>query len=295
MFGVIHRGLPFRIMAALMSVLVAVLTQVYALRLPERNVYPKEDGIVRVMTFNLLCKGTGEKAMMPRKDLAAQTVAEHLPDSFGVQEATPSWIRWLSILLPEYGYVGVGRDDGANKGEYAAVFYLKDKYRVADSGTFWISPTPEVPSRGYDAMFKRICTWAVLEDLQTGLRYAHINAHFDHIGFVARAKGIEMVQAKAAEFDIPVAVTGDFNFNEGGHFYRKLTGGDLRDTKHHAPDTMSGGTFHNFSFPAPEHRVIDYILVNDGFTPLVYRIVTEGIDGKPVSDHYPVYADLRWS
>lgn len=295
MFGSSKITLPSRTLAALFAILIPLLTQFYTLTLPARDLHPKEDSVVRVMTFNLLCKGTGDKSMMSRKDAAAQTIAEYLPDSFGVQEATPAWIRWLSILLPEYGYVGVGRDDGENKGEFSAVFYLKDKYRVSDSGTFWISPTPDVPSRGYDAMFKRVCTWAVLEDRQTGLKYAHINAHFDHIGFFARAKGIEMVQAKAAEFDFPVAVTGDFNFNEGGHFYRKLTSGILLDTKHHAPSTMSGGTFHNFNFPAKEHRVIDYVLVNDGFTPLVYRIVTEGIDGKPVSDHYPVYADLRWT
>jgi len=249
-------------------------------------------GKMRIMTFNLLCKGEGEHFMKNRREIAAQTIMEAHPDSLGVQEATPEWMTWLSNNLPGYDHVGVGRDDGENLGEHAAIFYLKDRYRVIDSGNFWISATPEVPSMGWDADCIRICTWAVLENMQTGEQYAHINTHLDHRGTLARTNGIQMILDKAAGFDMPVFCTGDFNTFEGSSEYKQLMGGVLRDTKFLAPDTMKNATFHHFELPTNETDIIDYVLVNDKVKPLVYRVLTEGIDGKFVSDHYPVYADV---
>lgn len=102
-----------------------------------------------------------------------------------------------------------------------------------------------------------------------------------------------MVSAKAAEFNIPVVCTGDFNFREGSANYRALTAGVLKDTKFMAPDTMSNTTYNAFNPPEQQTRIIiDFILVNSLVTPLVYRVVAEGVDGRFVSDHYPVYADV---
>lgn len=248
---------------------------------------------MRIMSFNLLCSGKDEHAMMKRRELAGRTIMEHLPDSVGVQEATPDWMKWLSKNLPGYDYVGVGRENGKKRGEYSAVFYLKEKYKVVDSGTFWLSATPEKPTMGWDAVCMRICTWVVLENRQTGEKYAHINTHLDHRGDTAREKGIDLVLNKAAEFDMPVVCTGDFNLFEGSSLYEQLMSGVLRDTKFLAPDTMKNATFHHFEVLTDEVGVIDYVLVNDRVKPLVYRVVTEGIDGKFVSDHYPVYADVE--
>lgn len=247
---------------------------------------------MRIMTFNLLCYGEGEHSMENRRQLAVQTIQDYSPDSVGVQEATPEWMWWLSDKLSDYAYIGIGRDDGENCGEYAAIFYLKDKYKVVDSGSFWISDTPDTPSKGWDAVCNRICTWAVLENIQTGQQYAHMNTHLDHRGELARTNGVQMILDKAADFDLPLVCTGDFNLLEGGLLYKQLMSGVLRDTKYLAPDTMQSPTFHHFELPADEKNVIDYILVNDKIKPLVYRVVTEGIDGKFVSDHYPVYADV---
>lgn len=248
---------------------------------------------MRIMTFNLLCQGKDEHVMKNRRELATRTIVEHRPDSVGVQEATPEWMKWLSSHLSDYAYVGVGRDNGKKRGEYSAIFYLKDKYKVIDSGTFWISATPEKPSMGWDACCKRICTWAVLEHIEIGQQYAHINTHLDHRGALARTNGIKMILDKAASFDMPVVCTGDFNLFEAGPLYEQLMGGVLRDAKHLAPDTMKSATFHAFKLPGDESSVIDYVLVNSKVKPLVYRVVTEGIDGKVVSDHHPVYADVE--
>lgn len=247
---------------------------------------------MRIMTFNLLCVGEGEHVMKNRRELAVKTILKYLPDSVGVQEATPQWMKWLGKHLSAYAYVGIGRDNGKNRGEYSAVFYLKDKYKAVDLGDFWISATPDKPSMGWDACCKRICTWAVLQNIQTGEQYAHMNTHLDHRGELARTNGVQMILDKAADFDIPLVCTGDFNLFEGGPLYKQLMSGVLRDTKHLAPDTMQSATFHHFDSSAGDEIVIDYILVNDKIKPLVYRVVTEGVDGKFVSDHYPVYADV---
>lgn len=248
---------------------------------------------MRIMTFNLLCQGKDEHAMKNRTELAVRTIMDNRPDSVGVQEATPEWMKWLTGHLPDYAYVGVGRDNGKKRGEYSAVFYLKDKLKLIDSGTFWISETPEKPSMGWDACCKRVCTWAVLQIIQTGEQYVHINTHLDHRGPIARTTGVKMILDKAASFDMPVVCTGDFNLLEGGSLYKQLVGGVLHDTKYLAPDTMKNATFHSFELPGDENSVIDYVLVNDKIKPLVYHVVTEGIDGKIVSDHHPVYADVE--
>jgi len=251
-----------------------------------------EKNSIRIMSFNLLCQGKDEHVMKNRRNLAVRTILDYQPDSLGVQEATPEWMRWLEKHLPGYGFVGVGRDNGKKRGEHSAVFYLKEKYKAVDSGTFWLSATPEKPSMGWDAVCMRVCTWAVLENKQNGARYVHINTHLDHRGNTAREKGIDLVLKKAAEFELPVVCTGDFNLFEGSPLYEQLMGGVLRDTKFLAPDTMNSATFHHFSVPAEGVGVIDYVLANDRVKPHVYRVVTEGIDGKFVSDHYPVYADV---
>lgn len=248
---------------------------------------------VRIMSFNLLCKGKDEHRMENRRAIAAQSIMALMPDSLGVQEATPEWMRWLGKHLPGYDSVGVGRDNGKKRGEYSAVFYLKDKYQVADSGTFWLSATPEKPSMGWDAVCMRVCTWAVLEDRQTGKQYVHINTHLDHRGDIAREKGIDLVLKKAAQFELPVVCTGDFNLFEGSPLYEQLMGGVLRDTKFLAPDTMKSATFHHFNVPHEGFGIIDYVLANDRVKPLVYRVVTDGVDGRFVSDHYPLYADVE--
>lgn len=260
--------------------------------LPVRDIYQKEENAIRIMSFNVLCEGSGEHSMQNRKELVAQTIAEIYPDSLGVQEATPAWMLWLESRLPEYDYVGVGRDDGRFKGEFSAVFYQKEKYKVLDSGTFWISETPDVPSRGWDSACNRVCTWAVLENKNTGEQYAHINTHLDHVSVTAREKGIEMILAKARSFTVPVVCTGDFNLFEDSPLYEQLTAGVLKDTKFLAPQTMNAPTFSSFKDNPSPRNIIDYVLVNGGMKPLVYRVVNEGIGGVTVSDHYPVYADM---
>ena len=255
----------------------------------------KADGTIRVMTFNVRCFGLENLPRKAREYAVAETIRKGMPDSFGVQEATPTWMRYLKNQLKDsYDYVGGGRANGRNRGEYSAIFYLKDKYDVYDSGTFWLSETPEEPSVGWDASMKRICTWAILENKDTGAMYLHMNAHFDHKGTEAQKNSVDMILEMAENYKyLPVVFTADMNINEGTEAYNTMASSNvLWDTKYVAPDTMDYLTFHDTKPAENEDRILDYVMINGLFGVTTYRVVTAGIDGKFVSDHYPVYADL---
>ena len=255
----------------------------------------KEENTMRIMSFNIRCTNVGSDSWEDRIGIVSQTMLESEADSIGVQEATPEWMDALEETIGDkYAYVGVGRDDGDDEGEYSAVFYLKDKYTVVDSGTFWLSETPDVPSRGWDAACNRVCTWVHLENKETGEQYVHMNSHFDHVGISARKNSVDMIIERAKQFtDIPVVFTADMNVVEGSDNYNQFITSDyFDDTKYHAPDSMSYCTYHDTKPQLHKGDVIDYVMINDGFDALTYKVVTEGIDGRFVSDHYPIYADI---
>ena len=256
----------------------------------------KSEDALRVMSFNIRCTNVESASWEDRIGIVSQTMLDSEADSIGVQEATPEWMATLKNTVSEkYAYVGVARDDGANEGEYSAIFYLKDKYDVIDSGTFWLSKTPEKPSLGWDAACKRICTWVHLKDKESGEEYVHMNSHFDHIGIAARENSVKMILEKAKTFtDLPVVFTADMNVKEGSDNYNQFTQSDyFYDTKHLAPDTMDYCTYHDTKPQKHKDDVIDYVMVNNKFEALSYKVVTEGIDGEYVSDHFPIYADIR--
>lgn len=256
----------------------------------------KEEASIRVMSFNIRCAGIySNDSWEDRIDIVTQTMLDSDADSIGIQEGTPEWMATLkSTVGEEYAYVGVGREDGVNAGEYSAIFYLKDKYTVVDSGTFWLSETPDVPSIGWDADTYRICTWAILENIETGEKYVHLNSHFDTTYGTAKAESVNMIVEKAKEFaDLPVVFTADMNAEEGGkHYEQMVSSGVLRDTKYVAPNSMNYLTYHDTKPQMHGNDIIDYVMINSSFDALVYRVVTKGIDGKYVSDHFPVYADI---
>lgn len=249
---------------------------------------------VRVMSFNIRCTNVGNDSWEDRIGIVTETIVKSGADSVGVQEATPEWMETLDKELSSYSWVGVGRDDGKNEGEFSSIFYLKDKYNLIDSGTFWLSETPEEVSRGWDAGCNRVCTWAVLENKETKEQYVHINSHFDHVGIKAREESVKLILSHADKYkDLPVVFTADMNVVEGSDNYVQMTSGCLKDTKYLTDNSMNYLTYHDTKPSRHRDDVIDYVMVNDGFNTLSYRVVTAGIDNRYVSDHFPVYADLE--
>lgn len=248
----------------------------------------------RVMTANLLCAGKGSRTWRKRVPKVIKMIKEVNPDSFGVQEAHWEWMKKLTRYLPEYAYVGVGRDNGKKGGEFSAVFYKKDKFTASDSGNFWISETPDRPSRSWDTACTRIATYVKLTDKETGDSYVHFNTHLDHRGDIARIEGAKMIQAKAASFGgVPVVCTGDFNVFQDSECYNTMVSGNMKDARKLAPETDDCFTYHGFE-PDKYHEIIDFIFVDEATVkPVKFKVVNKLIDGDYYSDHYSAYADIE--
>lgn len=248
---------------------------------------------MRIMSFNLLCSGKFRRRWQNRIPLAVRAIRNYEPDSFGVQEAHIGWMNALAASLPDYAWVGVGRDDGAEKGEFSAVFFRRDMFRLIDSGTFWLSETPEKPGLGWDADCIRVCTWALLENTETGKRFVHFNTHLDHIGPIAQQKGAELVAERSRSLfaDVPAVFTGDFNVTPESAPCQAVKAGGFRDARDVAPVTDKGVTFHDFE-SGRESSVIDYVFVRGDVKVNSFSVIRDRIDGELPSDHYPVIADI---
>ena len=275
-----------QIICALFSLILPIL----GIGLPETGSKAPAPETVRIMSFNVR---DGE---FDREDIVPQVVADYLPDSVGFQECEGTWYLTLKAYLPEYEIIGVGRLTGVPLlGESTAIMYRKDKYELVDWGTFWLSETPDRVSVGWDAKHHRTCTWAVLKNKETGECYAHINTHLDHVGNEARVNGLELILEKAAEFDdMPVVVTGDFNFPKGSALYNKLVSGELTDAAEIAQTADSGCTSHGYK-GSIDGNPIDFICVNEKITDVkAYSVMREKYNDRYVSDHYPIYADMTF-
>lgn len=288
-----------KIIRAFFAVVTAILTLFYTpspivsvnpANLPEAE--KKQD--ITVMTYNVYYEGSGDKAKEKRAPHVIENIRKYMPDSFGLQEATQYWIDTVAENMPEYAYVGVGRDaDGG--GEASPVFYRKDKYEVLDSGTFWLSKTPNKPSRAWDAMFNRVCTYAVLRDIETGFIYAHFNAHFDHLGVIARLESVSVVADKISRIcnTFPVVFTGDLNDYEGGDMYNRVLESGFKDTKSLAATADDKSTYHGYSELTEKEDPIDFIFVNAMAEKVdSYTVDTTLYNGMFASDHHPVISQM---
>lgn len=297
----------------LMQTVVAFFTAIISLLIPQTpstgtqptlpltnvNPNPIADSVLTqdltVMTYNLKISGDGIRAVEKRLPHIVSTIKEKAPDSFGVQEADKNWVENLAAQLPEYAHIEKYRDDGVSEGESSAIFYLKDKYDLVESGHFWLSETPDKPSLGWDAACNRICSYAILKDKSTGFVYAHFNAHFDHVGTVAPAESVALVSGKIAEIapDIPVVLTGDFNFSEGSDNYNNLLKCGLKDTKYLAEEYDNHATYHGYHIIMPDTKPIDYVMVNGYVKSVKSSKIDSGfVDHVLASDHFPITVEL---
>lgn len=256
------------------------------------------DDEIKVMTYNVRqfkADMFNEHRSAKRVPEGVKVVLEELPDSLGCQESDWGWTVGMNIgLSAEYKCVQAGRDASGAIGESCAIYYRFRKLRLVDCGTFWLSQTPSIPSKGWDGLCNRVCTWALLENRRTKERYVHINTHLDHKGELAREYGTDMILDFAEKFDVPVVVTGDFNFKEGVDLYHKMCGGKLKDSKYLAKETMTGNTFHDYGEFDPEKMPIDFLFVSDGIEVSKYNIITERDEEFPYSDHFPVYIEMKF-
>lgn len=254
---------------------------------------------VKVMTYNIRLDFEGDSLdnwHHRKADLVSFILAES-PDFVGVQEALYHQMQFLDEHLGNYQYIGTGRDDGATEGEFSAIFYKTDTWTALESSTFWLSKTPAVPSKGWDAALPRICTYGIFRN-QNGQSIAVFNTHFDHVGEKARKKSVKVIKSflKPVAKNNPVILTGDFNFEPSSPAYAKLTA-FMTDSRSVAlkMDEASTGTFNGFKPEGPFERRIDYIFVNNkNLTVKKYQVKTPLTQsGRQLSDHFPLIVEME--
>lgn len=275
---------------------------------PDVDVIAQADSAhsINVMSFNIRFNNPddGVHAWPHRKTPVANTIRFHQADLVGVQEALHEQMEDLSALLPEFKWLGAGRDDGKARGEYSAIFYRHARFALLESGNFWLSEKPEQPgSKGWDAAITRMVTWAKFKDRRTGKTFFQFNTHFDHIGQKAREESAKLLRARVSKIseNMPVVITGDFNATETSSVYAIMIAApesgaralhnarDLSARPHHGPSW----TFHGFGH-AKERTGIDYIFVSNGARVLRHAAIYDFGEERYPSDHLPVLAELVW-
>jgi endonuclease/exonuclease/phosphatase family metal-dependent hydrolase len=230
-----------------------------------------------------------------RRDDLLAAIAARRPDILGVQEALDFQVALLEASLPHHRRVGQGRE-GGTRGEHCALYIDARRFEVLEHGDFWLSESPDEPgSVGWDAALTRICSWARVREVGGGRELWVANAHFDHVGELARAEAAALVARRALERRGPRVVLGDFNAGERSEPLERLRAAGLVDTwRELHPLVERCGTFHAFQGGLAGEK-IDYILRDDGLVAREAAILSEpGPRGRWPSDHHFVWARLAW-
>lgn len=257
-----------------------------------------------------------------RYPVIAQLILFHDFDIFGTQEGKYHQLLDLKDSLGNYNYIGIGRDDGKEAGEFSAIFYKKNKFTLLDKGDFWLSEITDRPNKGWDAALPRICSWGKFKENNTGFTFYFFNLHMDHIGVKARSESSKLVLEKIKELakDAPVILTGDFNVDQNNESYKLInTSGILKDSYELSPLKYAlNGTFNNFKSDSKTDSRIDHIFLSKEFTVKRYGILTDSYRmlntdttsatsanfpkevrlskyvAREPSDHFPVMAEVEY-
>ncbi len=256
---------------------------------------------LKLMTYNIRLdvESDGENKWSNRKDFLTSQLQFYEPDIFGVQEAKPNQVIEIATVLSQYNFIGIGRD-GAGQGESSNIYFKKDRFKILKSSTFWLSETPDVVSKGWDAACNRVCTYALFKDLETKKTFWVFNTHLDHIGELAKTNGILLILSKITALNInkdSVFFMGDFNSkpNDERIISLKKVMNDTRDISESKPFGPSG-TFNGFKHNEPVTELIDYIFISkkSNFKVKKYAVLSDSKELKYPSDHLPVYIEMSY-
>lgn len=254
---------------------------------------PKE---LKVMSYNIRYGGAkdGTNSWHMRCPATIEMLRDIKPDVFGVQEAMDYQVKFIDEYTKEYKNVGVGRDNGKHEGEHMSIFWNKKTVSLLKWGTFWLSETPEVPSKGWDAVCRRTATWALMKDKKTGKKFYFVNTHLDHKGVEAQKNGLMLIIERIAKINpegYPMVLTGDFNIKPDNRNLKELDK-IMHSTRKIALKTDNHNTFNGWG-KAKKDNVIDFIYVSGFSSCPEYRTVTDRYADKAfVSDHYPIISRL---
>ena len=247
------------------------------------------------MSFNMKhSTSSGKYSWNHRRMLILRAIRTYSPDLLGTQELTIEGIRDLQKALPEYGWRGIGRE-GGDKGEFSAIFYRKDRFRCLDSRTFWLSKTPQRPSRGWMAVFPRICTVCTLSPREYPRCQIHFyNTHLDHVSGLARLNGLRLIlnDMVSQAVGFPIILTGDFNATPTSWTIRQWEKYQQEQQETFLRGnwlTNPGLSLHNYR-GGTAGEPIDHIYTSPEFRVEEIKICRDTFHGRYPSDHYPVVA-----
>lgn len=246
---------------------------------------------IKVISYNIRTMARdGENNWENRRHATRNMLNRHNPDLFGLQEAMTPHLKYIDNFFPQYSRVGVGRDDGKMGGEVMAIYYNKERFELLESGTFWLSETPDKVSRGWDAACNRTVTWVKVRDKESRKRFYYFNTHLDHRGRVAQTESIKLVVEKIKEIAgerATVILGGDFNVVPEDEIFEPL-GEFMLEARTTAAEADVKGTFNMFG-KLKEYSVIDHLFFRGRRAKCHEYRVLDGDYGAPfISDHYPV-------
>lgn len=257
---------------------------------------------IKVMSYNIRLDvaSDGENRWDARKDRVAALMNYYEADFIGGQEVQHNQLQYLLSQLTNYSYIGVGRDDGKEAGEYSCIFYNKEKFDLIQQSTFWLSKTPDSVSFGWNAACRRVCTYGLFQDKKTKQKLWVFNTHFDHIGDTARLESAKLITLKIKQLTkgkyYPVILTGDFNSKPDEAPAMYMTG-NFKNARTVSKEKPYGpvDTWEGFAFDKKPEGCIDYIFLSQysGITVNKFATITDSYDMKYPSDHFPVLATLE--
>lgn len=276
------------------KILFLLLAAALVLPLSARQKGPAQ---LTVMSYNIRNGQAkdGTNSWQFRYPASAMMLDDQKPDVFGVQEAYDYQVKYLTEYPGYYKSVGVGRDDGKEKGEHMSIFYNKKTVKLLKWGNFWLSETPDEPSFGWDAKCRRTATWALLKDKKSGKKFYFVNTHLDHKGWEARKNGLKLIVDRIDSINpqgYPMILTGDFNMTPDRPEMEELNA-RMQDAREVAPITDHLATFHGWG--KEDTEIIDYIYIKGWSKCISYETVRKSYgDWKFISDHYPIKAVLEF-
>jgi endonuclease/exonuclease/phosphatase family metal-dependent hydrolase len=262
---------------------------------------PKETSF---MTYNIRYneQRDGVNWWMNRREHLVSLMRFYRPDVVGMQEVLWDQLSYVDSVMVDYDWIGVGRGDGRQAGEFAPIIYNTGSVELIEGtvATKWLSETPDEVSMSWDAAFPRIVTYAQFRRKVDGREFWVFNTHFDHIGQVAREHSAALIVKWIAEVagDDGFVLLGDFNVTEENAVYEILAGADSNiidaQKQSEIPHVGPEFTFEGFKVGGGDRRRIDYIFVRNGLEVTAHAHLSHFRGENYPSDHLPVIVRVRF-